>query len=225
MLKKDGIKKPSKASLTENFKCGECLHFKQTSHPSYEGACSTLGVRHFALAPSCFTPDITKVISNVDEFVTLASLFGSKTAQQKRILLAMLRQVPTGKKLKMGTKMYLNVRGREYIGNYLCGYVVGYSSAGQLILTGSPDRNTRGRTFFAYLKSDDSLLTAPEWRKRFLDLRSKGRITDPKDGFVRDITASVKEDNYEVPTIDTGPKVKELKINKRTAPLTQILNF
>ena len=227
MLKKDGIKKQTKASLQEAFKCGECLHFKQTPHPAFESPCSNQGVRTFAIAPQCFTPDYTKVISNTDEFVALVSLFNSKSSQQKRILLAMLRQQPTGKRLRMGTKMYLNVRGREYINNYVCGYVVGYSSAGQLVLVGSPDRTTRGRSFFAYLRSDDSLITEAEWRKRFADMRLKGRIVDPKSVGGRDITAKVSSDDYEVPTIDTAPKDSKAvkKINRRTTDLVQILSF
>lgn len=228
MVKKDGIKVQTKASLSESFKCGECLHYKQTPHPSYKGVCESLGTRHFALAPPCFTPDYTKVITNIDEFTALAALFSSKTSQQKRILLAMLRQQPKGKKLKMGTRMYFNTRGREYIGNYVCGYVVGYSSSGQLVLAGSPERDTRGRTFFAYLRDDSTLISDQEWRKTFLSLRAKGRITDPKSEFIRDITADVKESTYEVPTIDSVPnsKVKKIKkINKRTTSLVQIMSF
>lgn len=229
MLKKDGIKKQTKASLQEAFRCGECLHFKQTPHASFEGVCSGLGVRSFAAAPKCFTPDYTKVIKNVDEFLSIVTFFHSKTSQEKRILLGMLRQQPTGKRLKMGTKMYLNLRGRDYISNYVCGYVVGYTSAGQLVLTGSPERGTRGRTFFAYLRNDNALISEQEWHKRFVALRDKGRIVDPKAINVRDITATVKNNDYEVPTIDTAPggdkqgKIK--KINKRTSDLTQILSF
>jgi hypothetical protein len=227
MLKKDGIKKQTKASLVEAFKCGECLHFKQTTHPSFEGPCSGLGVRSFAIAPKCYTPDYTKVIKNTDEFLSVVTFFHSKTHQERRILLAMLRQEPKGKRLKMGTKLYLNTRGREYISNYVCGYVVGYTSSGQLVLTGSPDRTTRGRNFFAYLRNDDTLITDQEWRKKFLALRAKGRITDPKAVVERDITAVVKADDYEVPTIDNAPKDgrKVKKLNKRTSDLTQILEF
>lgn len=227
MLKKDGIKKQTKASQQEAFKCGECLHFKQTSHPSFEGVCSGLGVRSFAAAPRCFTPDYTKVIKNVDDFLSLVTIFHSKTTQEKRILLGMLRQQPTGKRLKMGTKMYLNLRGREYISNYVCGYVVGYTSSGQLVLTGSPERNARGRTFFAYLKNDSTLVNEQAWATKFSDLRKKGRIVDPKAGGVPSITEVVKNNEYEVPTIDSAPtenkKVK--KLNKRTTDLTQILSF
>jgi hypothetical protein len=227
MLKKDGTKKQTTASLNEAMKCGECLHFKQTPHPSFESVCGIMGVRTFAIAPKCYTPDYTKVIKNTDEFLSLVTFFNSKSAQQKRIMLGMLRQQPTGKKLKMGTKMYLNVRGREYIDNYVCGYVVGYTSAGQLVLSGSPDRTTRGRSFFAYLRSDNSLLTDAEWRKRFSELKSKGRITDPKAIGGRDITAVVSQDDYEVPTIDNAPKEKGpiKKLSKRKTDLVQILTF
>lgn len=227
MLKKDGIKKQTKASLAEAFKCGECLHYKQTAHASYEGVCSGLGIRAFAAAPKCFTPDYTKVIKNTDDFLQIVTIFHSKTAQERRILLGMLRQQPSGKKLKMGTKMYLNTRGREYISNYVCGYVVGYTSANQLVLTGSPERTTRGRSFFAYLRNDDTLITEQEWRKRFKTLREKGRITDPKALAERDITATVKADDYEVPTIDNAPRdgKKIKKINKRTSDLMQIMSF
>lgn len=227
MLKKDGIKKQTKASLNEAMKCGECLHFKQTPHPSFEGVCNDLGVRAFGIAPKCFTPDYTKVITNTDEFLSMVTFFNSKTPQQKRIMLGMLRQQSSGKRLKMGTKLYLNVRGREYIDNYLCGYVVGYTSAGQLVLSGTPDRTTRGRTFFAYLRNDENLLTDAEWRKRFAELKTKGRITDPKAGGGRDITAVVANDDYEVPTIDNAPKEKgeQKKVSKRRTDLVQILSF
>ena len=229
MQKKDGLSKPTKASAQEAFKCGECLHFKQTTHPAHEDVCSKLGVRSFAAAPRCFTPDYTKVIGNTDEFISLISFFSNKTAQQKKIMLGMLRQHSAGRRLKMGTKLYINVRGREYISNYLCGYVVGYTSAGQLVLAGSPDRQTRGRTFFAYLRDDSSLLTPGDWRKKFLELKMKGRITDPKAGLKRDITAEVLKDEYEAPTIDSAPKEARAKAKSgkpgRKTDLVKILTF
>lgn len=227
-MKKDGIKKQTRASLPETFKCGECLHFAQSKHRSHEDVCKNLGVRTFGIAPSCFTPDYTKVIGNTDEFVQLAALIADKTPQQRKIMMGILRQQPTGKKLKMGTQMFLNYRGRDYVSNYLRGYVVGYTSANEIVLCGSPEPSTRGRSFFAYLKSDQTLLTTKEWKDKMIDLRKRGRIQDPQGHVVRDITAKVKEDNYEVPTIDNAPKEQEgkkAKSNLRRTPLTQILTF
>lgn len=122
----------------------------------------------------------------------------------------------------------MNVRSREYISNYMAGYVVGYTSAGQLVITGSPNRKTRGRAFFAYLRDDKTLLTAQEWKKKFLDLRKKGRIDDPKAGLEVSITDSIVKDEYEVPTIDNapkGPKTTKVKVGSRKTDLVEILSF
>lgn len=227
-MKKDGLSNPTKASLSEAFKCSECLHFKQTPHRSNPQVCEVLGVRRFAIAPKCFTPDYTKVVGNADEFLALAQFFGSRTSEQKKILLGMLRQKPSGKKYPMGTKLYLKISNRDYISNYLCGFVVGYTSGGDLVLSGSPDQNSRGRMFFAYLSSDDHLLNQKEWVLKYKDLYEKGRVVDPKANPPRSITSRLLEDkNYEVPTIDSAPKEKSPKkpLNKRTASLVQILSF
>lgn len=224
-------KKTTKISVEEVFKCGSCLHFNATAHRNFDSPCANLGIRRFAIAPKCFTPDYTKIINNTDEFVQLAALFSSKTPEQKKILLGMLRATPKGKKLRMGTKMYLNLRGREYISNYVCCYVVGYTSGGEIVLTGSPDRKVRGKTFFAYLQDDDSLISPKVWAARYQTLRSKGRIQDPTGGLQRDITAAVENDTYEVPTIDNAPKGKVKKGAKdttkirRTDDLVKILAF
>jgi hypothetical protein len=234
MQKKDGLAKQTKASLEEAMKCGECLHFKHSKHVRHEDLCATMGIKQFALAPDCFTPCYPKVITNTDEFVQFAALVAEKTPQQRKIMMAILRQKPMGKKIPMGTKMYLNYRGPEYISNYLCGYVVGYTSANQVVLTGSPDANARGRAFFAYLKSDDSLLSPKEWKAKFTELRRRGRIQDPNGKLVRDITAKAKDDNYEVPTIDNAPdpngkkrtgKKEDQEDRLRRTSLTKILTF
>jgi hypothetical protein len=220
-------KKLTKISNQEQFRCGSCLHFQRTPHRSFEKPCSNLGVRAFANAPKCFTPDYAKVITNTDEFVQLSALFQSKTSEQKKILLGMLRALPKGKKLKMGTKMYLNLRGREYISNYVCCYVVGYSSCGDIVLTGSPDRKVRGKSFFAYLKSDDSLITPKEWKVKFKKLQTAGRIQDPTGVQIRNITQQVEQDTYEAPTIDNAPKdSKAVKTKiRRTDDLVTILSI
>lgn len=228
MIKKDGLAKSTNASNAEKHRCGECLHFKNARHRSHDDICSKMGVQTFAIAPPCYTPDYPSVIGNSDEFVQLAALLQDKTPRQRKILLGMLRLQPGGKKLRMGTKMYLNVRSADYVSNYVCGYVVGYSSAGEIVLTGSPNITERGRSFFAYLKSDATLMTQKEWVAKFQALRTQGRIQDPKHRAVRDITSQVKEDSYEVPTIDNAPKdptVKEKKRSLRTTSLVQILQF
>jgi len=228
MLKKDGLEKQTRLSIEEGFKCNECLHFKQFAHPSNKEVCSKLGIRTFALAPRCFTPDYTKVSSNLDDFVALASLFHDKTPQQRRIILGMLRQKSKSHKLPIGAAVFMNVRGREYISNYVMAFVVGYTSAGQVVLAGSSN-NHRGRTFFAYLRNDQNLLTPELWAKKFRELKLKGRVNDPKDQFRRDITAKVAADEYEVPTIDSLPPEERAKLkqkkSRRATPLTETEGF
>jgi hypothetical protein len=182
-------------------------------------------VRHFAIAPKCFTPDYTKIITNSDEFVAISTFFHSRTPQQKRILMGMLRQSPRGRKLRMGTKLYLNVGNRDYVSNYLCGYVVGYTSGGQLVLAGSATNKTKGRVFFAYLRGDESLLTTKEWKVKHAELRLRGRLQDPKAVVIRNVAASAAD--YEVPTIDSAPKgtLKEKKVVRSKQDLVEILSF
>ena len=226
MVKKDGTKVQTKASLVEAFKCGECLHFKQSAHRTNKQVCSELGIRPFAIAPKCFTPDYTKIIHNSDELVAVSMFFASKTPQQRKIMLGMLRQQPTGRKFRMGTKLYVKASTRDYISNYLCGYVVGYTSGNELVLAGSPDMKSRGKLFFTYLRSDIGLLTQKEWEAKYKDLKAKGRIADPVLTKRRDITAKIEKDDYEVPTIDTAPKDKtERPTDKRHTPLTKLLSF
>lgn len=227
-IKKSGLQRQSRLSLQEAFKCGDCLHFKQFPHPAHKEVCSGLGVKSFGLAPVCFTPDYTKIVSNVDEFIALSALFSQKTQQQKKIMLGMLRQKCGPNRMEIGTLVFMNVRGREYIDNYYCAYVIGYTSAGQIVLAGTPT-TLRGRTFFAYLRNDQSLMTPTRWAKRFQTLKAKGRITDPANKVVRDITALVLADDYEIPNIDSMPRAPEdmpsKKRSLRTTPLTELAAF
>jgi len=217
VLKKDVLGTASSKSLEDAFKCGECLHFTQSCHPRREAVCKTLGVRAFALAPACFTPDVTKIITNTEQFVVLASIFNSYTAQQKRILLGTLRGNKTTKgtkTLKFGTKVYLKT-GKDVLNSYYCAYVVGYTSCGELILAGSADRRSAGSTFFAYLKTTEGLLTPKEWKLKRAELVSRSAFDDTtnrKDSALHD-----KYLDYEVPTIDTNPEMFERRDGAKPA--------
>ena len=230
MQLKKPVKQPQgKVNLEEAFRCGECLHFKQTPHRSHKTVCAQEGIRSVALAPRCFTPDYTRVIGNIDEFAQIITFFQSRTAQQRKILLGMLRVQPKGKKHAMGTKVFFNLRNREYLSNYVSAFVVGYTSAGEVVLAGSPERNKRGQIFFAYLRSDSTMVTPAEWKKKYVQMVAKGRINDPMVTGRKDITEDVKEDNYTVPTIDSAPKSeregKVKKVNKRTSDVLQMFTF
>lgn len=181
-LKKDTVGNLSSASLAEAYRCGECLHFKKHTHPSYATICSKRGVRSFAVAPKCFSPDVTQVANNSDTFVQLASMFADYTPKQKRIMIAILK-APMKKfkrEFPFGTKVYFLGMGKDYVSNYLSGYVMGVTSSGQLIITGSPDKNTRGSSYFCYMNDSESLLTFKEWKAKYKELKAANKIIDPQ---------------------------------------------
>lgn len=208
----------SALTLNEAFRCGECLHYKKHKHSSHEELCKDEGVRSFAIAPKCFTPDVSQIAQNSDMFVQLSALFSSYTPKQKRILLGMLRASPKTKKKEypFGTKLYLKI-GKDYISNYVSGYVMGYTSSGEMMLSGSPDMKTRGSSFLAFSESTEGFLTASQWKQKRKELREANKIQDPKAGIIQGSSL----DNYEPPTIDSAPaswhdKKQEPKKRKRS---------
>lgn len=214
MLKKDVLGNASKKSLGEAFRCSECLHYKQVAHPSYEDVCFNLGVKPFGVAPSCFTPDVTKVVANPDQFVQLAALFSEWTPSQRRIVLGMLRTSTKKKKqYTFGMKVYFHT-GKDFVSNYLYGLVIGYTSSGEVIISGPPDIKQRGKSYLAYMSPSDGLLTASEWKTKRKQLMDAGKIFDPASAVVKK-SSIVAE--YEPPSIDRAPtEPSTRKTKKRT---------
>lgn len=225
MQKKDTLGSASAKSLNEAFKCGECLHFKVYPHSAHDDVCSKEGVKAVGIAPRCYTPDVTQIAQNTDQFVQVVQLFQSFDYKQRRIFLAALRN-PKKRKHKMGTKLYFKV-GRDYISNYLCGYVAGYSSTGELMLMGSPDQKTRGRAFMSYMdENSEDLMTYTEWKIKRKQLRDANKVIDPS-GQVIQKTAKADE-AYEPPTLDSAPAQwfdKQLRQTKRRTAKTDTYDF
>ncbi len=219
VLKKDSLGNISSKSLEEAYRCGECLHHQRHAHPSMQEVCHKKGIKAFAIAPKCFTPDVTQIANNSDTFVQLAALLADYTPKQKRIMLALLRQKPIkGKQFRrdmpFGAKVYFHGLGKDYISNYLSGYVMGTTSSGELIITGSPEQNTRGRSYMAYMSDSDNLMTAKEWKAKKAELKAAGRILDPNSRIVSKANAAANEPV----TIDSAPAAwhdKEEKKQKR----------
>lgn len=208
MLKKDALGNASAKSLGEAFKCGECLHFKKYPHSTRQRPCSEEGIRAVGIAPKCFTPDVTRIAQNVDQFVQVVSIFQSFTHSQQRTILGLLRSKK--KKLALGTRLYFKV-GKDYISNYLCGYVAGYTSNGDLILMGSPDK-VRGQAFLSFMSAAaEDLLTWTQWKAKRAELKTANKVFDPSNRVIK--KSSVKDD-YEPPSIDRAPKEWYDKLSK-----------
>lgn len=242
VIKKDILEKTSILSLSDAFKCGECLHFKNHPHSLKDDICSKQGVRACGIAPKCFTPNVTALTKNSDQFVQLASLFEGFTTKQQRLLLGLLKGVKKGKithiqkskeikfpieydqngspiqitkKVKKKINFCTKVYfkiGDDYISNYLAAYAMGYTSQGELILMGSPDMRTRGACFIAYLSDTSSLLTYSSWKLKREQLSKNNRLFDPKNKIIKKATVS---EDYNPPTIDNYPEVFQKSTKKK----------
>lgn len=221
MLKRNTLGKASAKSLAEAFKCGECVHYQKHAHSSKQEVCSREGIKAVGVAPSCFTPDITKIAKNADEFVQVVTLFQSFTHSERRILLGLLRSKQRSSRHPIGTKLYFRV-GKDYISNYLCGFVAGYTSSGELMLLGNPNKQ-RGQSFVSFLDSEaDDLLTHKEWIAKRNELKDNNKITDPSNTEIRQV--SIK-DSYVPPTIDCAPKEFLSKLERKKKKFRDSLDF
>lgn len=203
-IKKEAQARAS-AALSISYKCGECLHHQVHPHPSMKSVCIKQGVKKFAVAPSCFTPDVTQLTQNTDQFVQVASILSDMTTGQKRVMFALLNQKPIKRRafsrdLKWGTKVFFRAMGQDYFSNYLSGYVMGLTSSGELIIAGSPEQKTVGKSYIAYMTDDDNIMTWTEWRVKKQELKQANRIHDPS------LKSLPKQDILADPvTIDSAP--------------------
>lgn len=221
MRKKDTLGTVSIHSLNEAFKCHECLHYRNKPHSTRDRVCSEEGVKPFGIAPKCFTPNVTLLAKNSDQFAQVATMFEAFTSAERRLLLGVLRSTRRMKRVKFGTKLYFKV-GSDFISNYLSGYATTYTSAGELVLMGSPDMKTRGSTFVAYITDTEGLLTYPQWVAKRKELKEQNRIFDPANRIVK--RASIKDD-YEPPTIDSDLRFQETGKKKKRRRDTDTYDF
>lgn len=198
--------------MTDKMRCGSCLHFKQHAHPSHGDLCSKLGVKHYGVAPRCFTPDVSQLVENNEDLAALAVTFGSMTRKEQSIVVAILQTSAKHRPFTIGQKVYTRIVGGDYISNYMIGYVLGYTSTKQVIVAGSPEAKTRGRMYMAYL-DPDTLLTPTAWAKHKANLARKGHFSDPKEPLV--VKRKIEID-YEPPTLDRAPKEwKEAQVRRQ----------
>lgn len=205
--------KESSKNLKAVFKCGDCFHFKSHAHASKEQVCSAMGVRAYATAPKCFTPDVTQIAGTSDQLAAIANLYHGYTDKQRRILLSFLQAKPHT--FTFGTKVYFLAAGQDYLSNYLSGYVIGYTSSKEVIVSGDPDNKERGATYVATFTSEDSVYTVKQFHERKEYLIENDLILDPDKPLIKFKPREIL-DNYEPPTLDNAPKAwKETKKKKK----------
>ncbi len=202
MQKKDTLRKSVAATMEEAFKCGECIHYSAHPLKGNREPCKRLGIRHFASAPKCFTPDVSKLSTSSDQLLQVIALFNNFSHSQRRILIGLLRG--RKRRLSLGQRVFFKAVGGDYLSNYLSGYVLGYTKAGEVIIGGDPDKTRRGSSYTAILSETDALFTEETWAKQRKLLVSKNRVEDPKQP-LRKFPKRVDLETYEPVTIDTAP--------------------
>jgi hypothetical protein len=201
MLKKDGLKGAVDTVATDVLRCGDCLHHRGHAHADKKTVCEREGVLPVAIAPlECFTPNASLLTGNVDQLTQLLAIFSAYDTRQRRALIE-----------NIGETFYFRI-GDDYISNYLRGIVVGRTSAGELMLIGSPSEKTVGSAFVSYLMDAEGLLTYSQWEDKRFDLFEKNRVIDPKNTTIKRTTVA---DNYTPPTIDMTPEMLEAAASEK----------
>lgn len=206
MQKKKIIPISPKTSI--GFKCGECLHFNRLA--KFEKPCSFLGIKAFANAPSCFTPDVFKLQkTNPDIIYQIGNIMKDFTSAEARILIALLRSTRTQEKyykLKFGQPVYFCL-SNDYLSNYFRGFVVGVASQGeeQVYISSNLGKTQRANPMLgSFIR--DRVLTLTEFKKRKKELIKAGKVQDPKKIFTPTKLTKDNADDYEIPSIETAPK-------------------
>lgn len=215
MIKKKKVIPIAKASI--GLKCGDCLHFKRNA--KFEKPCSQLGIKHFANAPSCYTPD-PYILSaqSPDVLNKLGLLLSNFSAKETRVFMAILKQstsLEKNFKLKFGQPVFFRI-GPDFLSNYFRGFVLGVAEEGdaQVYVTSDMEKKQRKSPVMASLLRD-SVFTASEWKKKKLQLTNDKRLQDPKPLFaVQKITTKMDE-LYVPQSLETAPADWFNKVDNR----------
>lgn len=181
-------------------RCGDCLHFKGTPHPSFGSRCSDLGVKSYGSAPPCYAPNVV-IFNKVspDTFAVLASLVSSFSPAQSRVLMGLLKTAGSLDKYGYSflQKVYFRL-GEDYLDNYYSGYVLGVGMEKTVSIVGKAFFKGDKRPIMATLMPE-SVLDTEEFKKRRKKLMASGKLYEPRKARKNDIS-----DEYMPPTIETA---------------------
>lgn len=186
-------------------KCGDCLHFKHSAHPSKPSICSLIGTKHFANAPTCFTANV-QVFRTISKKTVeqLSTLVSNLTGTQSRVLLGLLSQQSKLERrgLRFLEEVYLCV-GKPYLSNYYKAYALNVGPDSNLMLVGdSYLQNQSSNIIFSV--DPKSIVTSKDFAKIHKTLVESGKINEPRKP-VKLATGSQDE----IPTIETSQEMLE----------------
>lgn len=205
MLKKNKVIPIAKASI--GLKCGDCLHFKRNA--KFEKPCTQLGVKHFAVAPACYSPD-PYILSaqSPDVLYRLGLLLTNFSAKEARVFMAILKQsgsLEKHYKLKFGQPVFFCI-GNDYLSNYFRGFVLGIAEEGeaQVYVTSDLDKKQRKQPVIATLMRT-SVYTLSEFKKKKQKLLDDTRTQDPKPLFSVQKIKTKMDELYVPQSLESAP--------------------
>lgn len=194
-------------------RCGDCMHFKGTSHPSYGALCSTLGTRASALAPKCYTANVSVFRPLGPDFIRgLAVSVASMDAQQQRVLMGLLRNASALEKIGLTfmQKVFFSMGG-DCLENWYTGFVLSPGPDRGTVLLVGQDYAKGNRTLCTALLMTSSLITSHKKFNRIKDdlvARGQLRRLPPR------LQPKAAKADYEPPTMETNPEALEALANK-----------
>jgi hypothetical protein len=189
------------------FKCGECLHFKQLAR--FEKVCSQLAVKHYADAPTCFSPNAWLLKKqDPNTLFQLGLMLNSMTGPEVKTLMGlMMNQSMLIKRygLKFGQPVFFCL-GSDYLSNYFRGFVIGGGAYGEDTVHISSTLNMAQRKHpMQAMLGRDSVYTNVEFKKQKAKLIKADRIVDPKPLFSPTPTVIKDPVNHVPVSMDTAP--------------------
>lgn len=199
-----------------HMRCGDCMHFQQSSHPQFGQVCEQRGVKKFATAPNCYTANV-HVFRRVSPktFLTLAPIVAGFSNQQARVFMGLLNTQAQLEKLGLFLlqRVFFCI-GNDYLDNYYSAYVLGVGPEKHILLVGSDYLKTqKGATVAQLMK--DSLLDHKEFVKRRAYLIEHGLLYEPRKPHKNELEGAAE---YEPPTMETPVSLLEKNANRSTNP-------
>lgn len=189
-------------------KCGDCLHFKNVA--KFERVCNTLGVKHFADAPTCFkvNPYILSK-KNPDALSQIGLLMRDYTPQELRVFAYMIREnslLFKNYKVRFGQPVMFRIGGSDYLSNYFRGFVVGGATVGdaQLFVTSDMGKTQRATPAMLTLLPS-SVFALSEWKKKKAQLIRDKKLKDPNPLYSSHVEKKDLTIDYVPPTLEDAP--------------------
>jgi hypothetical protein len=193
-------------------KCGECLHFKGSPHPAIGQVCQLRGVKTYALAPNCYTPDVHQLKSISTESMAQLSMFvASCKPSQAKILMGMFKVQAQLKRFDLAflEKVYFAIGTGEFLSDYYGGFVMGVGPQQAILIVGTQYFSNARNPVVAQLDRR-SVLTRSEFGKRASRLSARGRLNPPKAR--QEIYVPPNIADYVPPTIESSQELLESRV-------------